>query len=136
MPTITPPYNDPGRASFEVLDTYMQNFLLAGMHPELKPAYSFPLPNNANYAQFSVVGLNETGQLVMATQGALGVKPIGVLAHAASLGASGTGTGVVWYSGCFNQDALVWHASFDTDAKKQAAFHGAPTPTTIIVAQR
>jgi hypothetical protein len=251
MATITPPYADPGRASFEVLDTYQQNFLLAGNHPELKPAYSFPLPNNVNYAQFSVVGLNSAGQIIMATEGvdpaaatgtltfsgagtandtitvgdvvytlvaaaddegevtiggsaALsaaafaaaingddnnephpdvtasvasavvtltakqigsvgnqivtaesgsgtafgattltggrdqgGVRALGVLAHAASLGANpAVGRGQVWYSGAFNMDALVWDDSFDTDAKKEAAFRGAPTPTTIIIAKR
>jgi hypothetical protein len=250
MATFAPPYADPGRASFEVLDTYIQNNLLAGNHPELKQAYSFALPNSVSYEQFSVVGLNATGKLVMATEGvdpaaatgaltfsntgtandtitvgqvvytlvaaadeegevtiggsaALsaaafaaaingdannaphpdvsatvasavvtltarqigslgnqiattesgthtsfaaatltggrdqgGVKAIGVLAHAASLGASGAGTGQVWYSGCFDMDALVWDASFDTDAKKEAAFRGSPTPTTIIVAKR
>lgn len=251
MATITPPYADPGRASFEVMDTYLQNFLLAGNHPELKPAYSFPLPNDVSYAQFSVVGLS-AGKLVLATEGLDmaaatgtltfsgvgtandtitiggvvytlvaaaaapyevtiggtvtasaanivavingtdpnetpahpdvsatsavgvvtltarqagvvgnsiattesgsgtafaaatmsggraqgGVQAIGVLAHAASLGASGTGNGHVWYSGAFNMDALVWDASFDTDAKKEAAFRGAPTPTTIIIAKR
>lgn len=139
MATVTPPYRDPGRASFEVLDDYTQNFLLAGIHPELKPAFSAPIPNNANYAQFTVVGKNGSGQLVPATWDAdpeVAIKPIGVLAHAASLGASGTGTGTFWYSGCFNMDALVWDASFNTDAKKLAAFEGSPTPTTIIVAKR
>lgn len=251
MATVTPPYADPGRASFEVMDTYLQNFLLAGPHPELAPAFSFPLPNSVDYAQFLVVGLSG-GKLVPATEGldgasatgtltfsgvgtaadtitiggvvytlvasaaadyqvtiganvtasaaALvaaingtdanttpahpdvfasnaagvvtitarqsgttanaiattesgtgtawgaatmsggtnqgGVQAIGLLAHAASLGASGTGNGHVWYSGCFNMDALVWDASFNTDAKKAAAFRGAPTPTTIIIAKR
>lgn len=252
MANITPPYADPGRASFEVMNTYLQNFLLAGNDPELKPAYPFPLPNSVSYAQFSVVGLNAAGKLVMATEGVNpaaatgtltfsgvgtandtitiggvvytlvaaadapyevtiggsvtasaanlvavingtddnetpahpdvsatsavgvvtvtarqigtvgnsiatteagsgtafgaatmsggtdqgGVRAIGVLAHAATLGASGTANGHVWYSGAFNQDALVWDASFDTDAKKEAAFRGAPTPTTIIIAKR
>ncbi len=139
MANVTPPYADPGRASFEELDTYLQNFLLAGIHPELKPAVSAPLPNSVTYAQFTVVGRNASGQLVPATWNAdpeLAVKPIGVLAHAASLGASGTGTGTFWYSGCFNIDALVWDATFDTDAKKLAAFEGSPTPTTIIAAKR
>lgn len=252
MATVTPPYADPGRASFEVMDDYAQNFLLAGSHPELKPAVSKPLPNNVSYAQFLVVGKNAAGQLVPATEGSNpaaatgaitfsgvgtaadtvtiggvvytlvaaadadyevtiggsaaataanlaavingtdpnttpahpdvsasvvgavvtltarqpglvgnsvttvesgtgasfaaatltggadqgGVQAIGVLAHAAALGASGTGTGTFWYSGCFNIDALVWDASFDSDAKKLAAFEGAPTPTTIIAAKR
>lgn len=139
MATVIPPYMDPGRAAFEELDTYLQNFLLGGIHPELKPAVSAPLPNNANYEQFTVVGKNAQGQLVRATWNsnpALAIKPVGVLAHAASLGASGAGTGTFWYSGCFNIDALVWDASFDTDAKKLAAFEGSPTPTTIIAAKR
>lgn len=139
MATVTPPYADPGRASFEVMDDYTQNFLLGGNHPELKPAVSAPLPNNSNYAQFTVVGRNASGQLVPAVWDAVEanrVRPIGVLAHAASLGASGSGTGTFWYSGCFNMDALVWPATFDTDAKKLAAFEGSPTPTTIIVAKR
>lgn len=252
MANITPPYADMGRASFEVLDTYLQNFLLAGPHPELVPAFSFPLPNSVSYAQFSVVGLDAAGKLVMATEGlnaavatgvltfsgvgtaddtitiggvvytlkaaaaadyevtigasvtltaaALvaaingtdtvttpvhpdvsatnvagvvtitarqlgiaanaiattesgtgtawaaavmsggaaqgGIQAIGVLAQAAALGASGTLKAPVWYSGCFNRDALIWHASFDTTAKKEAAFRGAPTPTNIIVAVR
>ena len=258
MATITYPYADPGRASFEVLDTYAQNFLLAGNHPELKPAYSYPLALNTVFAQFSVVGLDAAGKIAMATRGvdaaaatgvltfsgtgtaadtvtiagreytlvdtltgaddvliggtatitaenlaaaingdagegtlygtgtlasgdvsateaigvltatALqvgeegndittteagtgaswaavtltggldvgGVQAVGVLAQAASLGGSGSSTGPVWYSGAFNAEALVWHASFDTDAEKEAAFRGAPTPTTIIIAKR
>lgn len=139
MPTITPPYADPGRASFEVMDTYTQNFLLAGTHPELKPAFSAPLALNTTLVQFTVVGRNSTGKLVAATYNAdpeLAIKPIGVLTHAAALGASGSLNGVFWYSGCFNMDALVWDATFDTEAKKLAAFEGAPTPTTIIVAKR
>lgn len=35
--------------------------------------------------------------------------------------------------GCFNPDALVWDASFDTAAKKLYAFEGAPSPTSIIL---
>jgi len=139
MTTYNTPYADPGRAAFETLDTHQQSWLLAGPHPELAPAVAFPLPNSVDYAQFTVVGLNSSGQLVPAIWDADpedAVQAIGVLAQAAALGASGTGTGLVWYSGNFNIDALGWHASFDTDAKKLAAFRGAPTPTTIIAAKR
>ena len=258
MANITYPYADPGRAEFTEMDTYLQNFLLAGNHPELQEAYSFPLALNSTFVQFSVVGLDAAGKIAMATRGADaaaatgvltfsgtgtdadtvtiagrvytlvnalvsaddiligasatdtgdnlaaainggagegtlygtgtianadvsasaavgvvtvtalqigeegndittveagtgaswaaatlsggldvgGIQAIGVLSHAASLGGSGSGTGPVWYSGAFNQDALVWHASFDTDAEKEAAFRGAPTPTSIIIAKR
>lgn len=140
MATIKFPYADPGRAAFEELDTYVQSFLLAGSHPELKPAYSFSLANDTAFAQFSVVGLDASGNLALAVTGSADpaddIQAIGVLAHAASLGATGTGRGQVWYSGCFNADALVWDASFDTDAEREAAFRGAPTPTTIIIGKR
>jgi hypothetical protein len=36
-------------------------------------------------------------------------------------------------AGCFNPAALNWHASYDTDDKKAAAFRGAPTPTNILI---
>lgn len=137
MATITFPYADPGVASFEVMDTYVNKHLLAGIHPELKPAYSFPMANDTSFAQFSVVGLDANGDVAMAVTGSVDpaddIKPIGVVAHAAALGATGTGSCAVFYSGHFNMDALVWHASFDTDAKKKAAFHGSPTPTNILI---
>ena len=260
MATIIPPYVDPGRASFEVMDTYLQSFLLAGQDPVLKPAFGFPLANNTSFLQFSVVGLDNNGRLTLATLGTgeaaatgtltfsgvgtatetvtiggvvytlraapttiagevrigasatetasnlaaainagagagtaygsltpqhplvsavaaagvitltsrqlgivgnqvattetsavaafgaatliggldrSGVRPIGVLAQAAALGSTGAMNGQVWYSGCFNMGALVWHSSFDTDAKKLDAFKFAGHALTeIIVAKR
>lgn len=259
MANITPPYVDPGRASFEVLDTHLQSYLLAGQDPQLKPAFSFPLANNTSFTQFQVVGLDVNGKLTAATYGRApvaatgaltftnvgvaaetitigtitytlvaaltaanqiligasatataanlaaaingaagegtvygtgtkqhpsvsasaaagvvtvtarqigsignqvvttetstvasfaaatltggfdqgGVRPIGIMAQAASLGASGTANGQVWYSGCFNLDALGWHSSYDTDDKKKAAFNNAGLPITeILVAKR
>lgn len=136
MPNITPPYADPGRAGFEVLDTYLQNFLLAGNHPELKPAYSFASASGTELDQFAVVGLS-AGNIVAAVRGSVDpdddVQPIGILAHEKK---DGETRAHVWYSGAFNMDALVWDDSFDTDAHKEAAFRGAPTPTTIIIAKR
>jgi hypothetical protein len=133
MANQTFPYADPGRAAFEVLDTYMQNFLLAGNHPELAQPYSFTAEGGTTLEQFSVVGLNGSGYLALATEDGT-VQALGVLAQAFD---SASDSGVpVYYQGCFNMDALVWDASFDTDAKKEAAFRGAPTPTQIIVAKR
>lgn len=140
MANVTPPYADRGVASFEVLDTYLQNNLLAGNHPELKPAFSYPMANSTTFAQFSVVGLNAAGNIALAVMGSVDpdddIKPIGVLPHAVALGATGTMNAPVWYSGCFDMDALVWDDSYDTEAKKLAAFQGSPTPTTILVAKR
>lgn len=65
-----------------------------------------------------------------------GIDPIGVLITAISSGAGESGRAPVWRAGNFNPDALVWHGSFDTDAKKAAAFRGSPSPTNIIVRKR
>lgn len=38
----------------------------------------------------------------------------------------------VYVMGHFEQEALVWDASYDTDAKKQAAFVGSVSPTIFV----
>lgn len=137
MANIQFPYADPGRASFEELDTYTNSHLLAGNHPELAPAYSYGVTADEVLEQFTVVGLVDGALVPAVWHATTPVQAIGVLAHAVTGGDNdGDVNGQVWYSGCFNMDALVWDASFDTDEKKAAAFQGAPTPTTIIVAKR
>ncbi|TIP38615.1 MAG: hypothetical protein E5X77_31675 [Mesorhizobium sp.] len=42
----------------------------------------------------------------------------------------------IYRAGNFNPDALNWDASFDTDAKREAAFRGAPSPTNILIRKR
>lgn len=90
-----------------------------------------------SFPALQVVGFNAAGELVKATWDATpanAVKPIGVAIIGAVTGASGAKKGIpVYRGGCFNPDQLVWDASFDSDAKKFAAFEGSPTPTNIIV---
>lgn len=128
MTTI--PYSDPGKASFEELDDYTNGFLLSGSHPALA---TFPekFSGAATLPQFLVVK-EVAGFIVPATDG---TPASGVLMHAV---ASGTPAGSVpvAYSGCFNPAALVWDASYTTEAKKLAAFNGAPTPTQITLRAR
>lgn len=83
-------------------------------------------------AAYSLVGFDVNGRLVPAL---LGTTPaIGILVAAITTSASTTYAGApVYRGGCFNPDKLVWPASYDTDAKKFAAFNGAPTPTNIII---
>lgn len=131
-----------GRALFEQMDTYIDTVLLAGAEPHLQPPYPILLADSTTLPQFAVVGLSG-GKLALATYGTNGtdgIRPIGVLAHAAvSVAANVTVRGQVWYSGCFNigsDGVLVWDASWDTVAKKAIAFLGAPTPTTIVTRER
>lgn len=51
--------------------------------------------------------------------------PARILIHAADA-TSADVTAQMYVSGCFNIDALTWHSSFDTDAKKLAAFTSGP----------
>lgn len=69
MANVTIPYADPGRASFEQMDSYLQGFLLNGNHPQLAPAYGFPMPASTSFPQFAVLGLDADGKLAWATEG-------------------------------------------------------------------
>lgn len=134
MADITIPYQEVGLAAFEQLDSHFAKILLTGSDPKLEPG--FPMEINVGQAlrQFEVVGLNGSGKLVPAVLGT--VVAIGVVTQAV---AAPTGAGVtvpVFFAGCFNPDALVWDASYDTDAKKATAFRGAPSPTRILIRKR
>lgn len=127
MTTINVSYKNAGVTgvpAYEELDTYIDGNLVAGAEPAIQASRRILLGDSLTLPQFAVVGLSG-GKLVWAAYNATlanGVKPIGVLAHAATSGASNsTVYGEVWPTGCFNADAespLVWDASFDTLAKK------------------
>ncbi len=146
MPTRNPSYDNVdgwGRPAFEVLDDYTMSVLLAGATPALSDPLSVLLADSQILAIYSVVGLDSSGKLTLATwgtNGSDGVKAIGVLARAAISGTSNTTVkGNVWYQGCFNIDdksPLVWHSSFDTEEKKRAAFIGSPSPCQIVTRRR
>lgn len=128
MATITTSYKNAdvyGVPAFEVMDLYVDSNLLAGAEPGLQPSTRILLADSQDLAQFAVVGLNATGKIVMAAYNATlasAVKPVGVLAHAATSGASNTTKyGEVFLTGVFNagdDSPLVWDASFDTLVKK------------------
>ena len=146
MPTRNPSYDNVdgwGRPAFEVLDDYTMSVLLAGATPKLSDPMSVLLADSLTLAIYSVVGLDSSGKLTLATwdaNPASAIKPIGVLARSATSGASNTTVkGQVYFTGCFNIDEkspLVWHSSFDTEEKKRAAFIGSPSPCQIVTRRR
>lgn len=133
MADVKVPYPEAGLAAFEALDDYSAGILLSGSWPVLSPGYPLPVTADLELQQFAVVGLS-AGKLVMATAG--GVKPIGVLTQHVVGASDGETTVPVFYSGCFNPDALVWDASFNTDELKRAAFEGSPSPTQVLIRAR
>lgn len=135
MANVTVPYSDIGKASFEKLDNYIQTFLLAGDEPELI-SYPFPVAKSQTIAKWQVVGLDASGNLVPAVHATddTAIQAIGVATQAITTGTSNTLSSIpVYFSGCFNGNALVYGASYDTETLKKNAFRGAPTPTTITV---
>ena len=133
MANVTAPYGQPGVAEFTLTDDYLNTVLLRGSHPILSPAVS--VEAGAVIQRFQVVGFDATGKLVPATWNATpadAIKAVGVSEIGGAIGARV----LYWYAGHFNSDMLVWDASFDTPAKKAAAFQGSPTPTDIRVSPR
>lgn len=128
MPTY-PNYrnaNAHGVPAFQTIDTYFNQFLLAGSEPGIQQPVRLLLADSTTLEPFSVVGLNSSGRLVLAQWNATAgseIRPIGVLMHRAVSGASNTTIlGEVTLEGNFNTDddsPLVWHSTFDTVAKKQ-----------------
>ena len=133
MAEVKMPYLEAGLASFEALDTFTQGFLLSGSDPKLEPGFPMPMKIGQALRQFEVLTLDADNLLVPAQEGA----PAMFVCTQAVAAPTGAGVTVpVWHAGCFNPDALLWHASYDTDAKKAMAFHGAPSPTRIMIRKR
>lgn len=81
------------------------------------------------------VGFNASGDLVPALLAEEnGVAPIGFTVARVVTPASGAKKGApIYRAGVFDPALANWPASFDTAAKRMNAFHGAPTPTNIIL---
>jgi len=128
------PYSEAGQAAFEELDTWSADLLISGSWPKLSPGRPYTVKADEVLEQFEVVGLDGNGDLVPAVLGT--TEAIGVLTQAVTGNAGGTTTVPVFIAGCFNPDILVWDATYDTPAKKAAAFDGAPSPTQILIKER
>jgi hypothetical protein len=134
MPTITAPsYAE----SVGVPVQWSQDFsvtpegLITGSQPE-QFVEDLPIAASQTLAALSVVGLDANGRIIPAVAGT--TQAIGIMAYAATTDASTTyKVGRVYRSGCFNPDLLAWPASYNTDALKMNAFHGAPSPTQILL---
>lgn len=80
---------------------------------------------------YTPVGFDADENLVEAEEGV--IQAIGIVLYDIVVPAGVTPGVPVMRQACLNKDMLAWPVSYDTDAKKLAAFRGAPTPTSIVV---
>lgn len=127
------PYAQPGVASFELTDDFLNEHLLNGSDPKQEPATSGLC--GADVRRFEVIGFDGDGEIVPATWNVdpeLAIAPIGIATAAATAGQRV----LFWISGNYNSDLILFHTSFDTEAKRLKAFFGAPSPTRIVLGPR
>lgn len=80
---------------------------------------------------YSVISYDGT-TIALATNVADVSNAYGILAAPVLTGVGGATTVPVYRTGHFEMGALNWDASFDTDAKKAAAFEGGKSPTILV----
>lgn len=130
MPNI--PYGGEGVPSGIDTQEFSYAELLTGHAPEFLTVPGYQADGSVAMAAFTVVGV-AGGFLVPATAtGTADVAPIGILPAPILANGQTQKVGLI-RGGNFNVDALVFDASFTTDAEKLAAFEGAPTPTNIVL---
>lgn len=93
------------------------------------------VPASFTGALYEVVALGANGiekAVYAADYSAGGKRPYGILTAPVVTEVGQTTTVDVYRSGHWNMDALVWPASFDTEAKKKTAFEGSLSPTVFV----
>lgn len=119
------PQKDAGAAA-GLSDTFGELIVFTGdtpvsTTPEVVAAAAI---SGADLPAYTVVGLNGSGELVKAVYNANpanAVYPIGITTATVKQGATNRNVGV-YRAGMFNPDALVWDATYNTDALKKRAF--------------
>lgn len=135
MSATTIPQREAGIAAFETNDGFVSTELFNSAIPA-PVTEDFLVAASTTLVRGAVVGVDGSGNLVMAKTSSTAVVPIGVLVNSVATGVGQTDRVPVYRAGNFNMDALTFHADYDTDAKKAAAFRGSPAPTNVIVRKR
>lgn len=128
------PLNAPGIAGFATESIGGNDDPRFGDSPD-PVTTTVAVPASFTGALYEVVALGANGvekAVWNADYEAAGKRPYGILTAPVVTGVGQTTTLDVYRSGHWNMDALVWPASFDTDAKKKAAFEGSLSPTLFV----
>jgi len=111
-------------ASSEVT-TYSPDNLIAGHTPQIATDTG-TLITGQNLARGAVLGrIAASGKLTQCDNAAVDGSdvPVAILVEAIDASAADK-VCQLYVGGCFHSDELVWHASFNTDPEKVAAFDG------------
>lgn len=134
MATITPPdYTKTAGIPSQGGDTIVvtPEGLVTGSEPGLR-SEDMTVAASQTIAARTPLGVDGSGNIIPAVLGT--TQAIGFCLIDIATTSSSTLTGYpITRSGCFNPAMLNWPVSYDTMAKKLAAFRGAPTPTNIIM---
>lgn len=126
---------DPGLALWES-EEFSEAGLISGEDPKFGTKEHFTLlDQNADLPAYTPVGIiTASGKVTISDMAAVDGSAIAIGITGYKVPDPGADLKIaVVRSGCFNPDKLNWHASYNTAAKKTAAFRGAPTPTNIVI---
>lgn len=130
---VNVPLDSPGIPKFES-ETYQGP--VSPVISDTPPLVTIPavVPADSSFSIYQAVELDASGELVPAVQGVNEANAI--LTGDVVTGAGETTTIDVYVQGCFDPAMLVWDVSYDSDAKKDAAFFGHSAPHNIVLKRR
>lgn len=126
------PRNDPGIAGFAT----------ESWESHEEPRYGDGVPTTTHQivtstagvtlALYSIVNIDADGEITLAVYDADEPTATHILAMPIALTAGQEMSVALYREGHWNMNAMVWHSSFNTDAKKQHAFEGSISPTIFM----
>lgn len=126
------PLNDPGIAGFAT----------ASYDGPLEPRFGEGVPTTTDVAVkstsgitlplYSVVNVAADGEITLAVIASGASNAQYITAEPIVLAAAATGSMPMYRGGYWEQSALNWDATFNTDAKKKTAFQGSVSPDIFI----
>ena len=107
------------------VETHTEDNLVAGSTPAIATEPG-TLITGQNLARGALVGrITASGKLTECDNTAVdgSAVPVGIMVHAIDATAADKAC-QIYKAGCFRKASMTWHASFNTDPEKDAAFDG------------
>ncbi|ARB05713.1 peptidase S49 [Synechococcus virus S-ESS1] len=126
------PYGSPGEAGFEKESWGNRQNWQFGDTPALTTKYITVTATGADRVIAFLDVLNTTGGAAAQDGATPALKANYIAAAGVTIPDGSTASVPVYVQGHFDMDALGWAATYDTDAKKEAAFQGSISPTIFV----